>query len=74
MNMYKSKKQLEQEIFESIDKDYISLSIVEDMQILSKNQVRKLIEKKQIKSMKFKNKTFIERKGLSDIIKNYNKE
>jgi hypothetical protein len=72
--MYKSKKQLEQEIFESIDKDYISLSIVEDMQILSKNQVRKLIEKKQIKSMKFKNKTFIERKGLSDIIKNYNKE
>jgi hypothetical protein len=44
------------------------------MQILSKNQVRKLIEKKQIKSMKFKNKTFIERKGLSDIIKNYNKE
>lgn len=67
--MVKSKKQRNQEIFDSINKDYISLANVEEMKLLTRGKVMGLIKTGKIKSMKFKNKVYIERKGLFEIIK-----
>lgn len=68
--MVKSKKQRNEEILESIQRDYISLSNVEEMKLLTRGQVMGLIKTNKLKSMKFKNKVHIERKGLFDIINN----
>jgi hypothetical protein len=68
--MYKTKRQREQEIFDSINKDYISLASVEEMKLLTRGKVMELIKTGKIKSMKFKHKVYIGRKGLFEIIKN----
>lgn len=67
-----SKKEYKEANIEQIEKDYLQPKQIEELMLMKKSKVNTLIKNGTLKSRKFYNKVYVQRKSLFEYLKRCN--